>query len=74
MKTYVKNMLLFSLILTPVISQAAEAGWTVSSKVVKLVVTQNGGINVRLSPELSGCTSQSGYGAKYASIYLLTLE
>jgi hypothetical protein len=48
---------------------AGNAGWTVSSKVVRLVVTANGGVNVRLSPELSGCTSQSGYGGRYASIY-----
>lgn len=44
-------------------------GWTVASKVVKIVVTVNGGVNVRLSPELSGCVSQSGYGALYASLY-----
>jgi hypothetical protein len=44
-------------------------GWTANSKVVRIVVASNGGINVRLSPELSGCTSQSGYGPVYASIY-----
>ncbi len=50
-------------------STSAFSGWTVSSQVIKLVVTANGGVNVRLSPELSGCTSQSGYGPRYASVY-----
>ena len=44
-------------------------GWTGASTITKLVVTANGGINVLLSPKLSGCTSQSGYGPEYASIY-----
>ena len=48
---------------------AAGPGWTVTSKVTKVVVVASGGVNIRLSPELSGCTSQSGYGGKYASIY-----
>jgi hypothetical protein len=48
----------------------AEAlGWTGEREVVEIVTVINGGINVRLSPELSGCVSQSGYGDKYASIY-----
>ena len=32
-------------------------------------MTADGGVNVRLSPELTGCTSQSGYGTGLASIY-----
>lgn len=44
-------------------------GWTANSKVVKLIVTSDGGINVRLSPELIGCVSNSGYGPNFASIY-----
>lgn len=48
---------------------SANPGWTVNSMVVKLVVTGTGGINVRLSPDLSGCVSQSGYGSVWASIY-----
>lgn len=48
---------------------AAGPGWTADSTVVKIVVTNSGGVNVRLSPEISGCTSQSGYGPAYASIY-----
>lgn len=50
-------------------SLAQGPGWTANSTVVKLVVTENGGINVRLSPELTGCVSQGGYGSIYASIY-----
>jgi hypothetical protein len=48
---------------------AQGPGWTANSTVVNLVVTANGGINVRLSPELTNCVSQSGYGSAYASIY-----
>lgn len=48
---------------------AASPGWTGNSMVVKLVVTSSGGINIRLSPDLSGCVSQSGYGSVWASIY-----
>ena len=48
---------------------AQGPGWTVASTVREIVNTSNGGINVRLTPELTGCTSQSGYGGAYASIY-----
>jgi hypothetical protein len=47
----------------------AEQGWITTAKVIKIVATNNGGINVRISPELTGCTSQSGYGPNYASLY-----
>jgi hypothetical protein len=51
--------------------QAIAAGpeWITYAKVTKVVVTANGGVNIALSPELSGCTSQSGYGPRYASLY-----
>lgn len=52
---------------TPVGAQGP--GWTANATVIKMVVTNTGGINVRLSPELSGCVSQSNYGPLYASIY-----
>ncbi len=52
---------------TPVGAQGP--GWTANATVAKLIVTNQGGINVRLSPDLSGCVSQSGYGPLYASIY-----
>lgn len=50
-------------------SATAESGWIVSAKVIRVVATMNGGINVRLSPELTNCVSQSGYGSAYASLY-----
>jgi hypothetical protein len=55
--------------LTTSTAEAQGPGWTANSTVVKLVVTHNGGINVRLSPDLSNCVSQSGYGPLYASVY-----
>ncbi|MDN2711882.1 hypothetical protein O0880_20875 [Janthinobacterium sp. SUN118] len=49
---------------------AAEGpGWSSNSVVKKLIVTRDGGINVELSPALTGCVSNSGYGASFASIY-----
>lgn len=48
---------------------AAGPGWTANSTVTKLVITADGGVNVLLSPPLTGCTSQSGYGSAFASIY-----
>ena len=50
-------------------AQAAGPGWTANSTVTKLVVTFDGGVNVLLSPALTGCTSNSGYGPAFASIY-----
>jgi hypothetical protein len=47
----------------------AEQGWIFNVKVTNIVVTSNGGINVRITPSLTGCTSQAGYGPTYASIY-----
>src|SRR5207245_7655718 len=44
-------------------------GWTTNLTVKKLVITSDGGVNVLLSPPLTGCTSQSGYGSAFASIY-----
>ena len=44
-------------------------GWTIESNVELIVTVINGGINVKLSPDLNGCTSQSGYGEHFASIY-----
>ncbi len=69
MKKYSKSLFSLALILaaTPVFSDGP--GWTANSTVTKLVVTGNGGINIRLSPELAGCTSYAGYGPKYATLY-----
>lgn len=44
-------------------------GWTDFSEVVEVVTVVNGGINVKLSPALSGCQSMSGYGPDFASVY-----
>lgn len=46
----------------------ATPGWTAVSTVKKLVVTYDGGIDVQLSPALSGCVSHSNYGGSYASV------
>jgi hypothetical protein len=48
---------------------AEGPGWVYNRTVVNLVNTANGGFNVRLSPELTACVSQSGYGSAYASVY-----
>ena len=49
---------------------AAEGpGWSSNSVVKKLVITGDGGVNVLLSPALTGCVSNSGYGPGFASIY-----
>ena len=75
--TYVSGLIRASLRLSFLIvvalsasnTYAAASGWTEHSKVTQIVVTAGGGVNVKLSPELSGCVSQSGYGEKYASVY-----
>ncbi|WP_146027159.1 hypothetical protein [Bowmanella denitrificans] len=43
-------------------------GWVDDVEVHRLVIVVTGGVNVRVKPELQGCTSQSGYGQMYASI------
>ena len=48
---------------------AQGPGWTVPSTVIEVVNTVNGGMDVRLSPDLAGCTSQSNYGGAFASVY-----
>ncbi|AIW18804.1 hypothetical protein F0267_23165 [Vibrio coralliilyticus] len=48
---------------------SAEKGWITQAKITKVVGVFNGGVNIRITPELTGCTSQSGYGASYASLY-----
>lgn len=48
---------------------AQGPGWTVPSTVIEIVNTAAGGVNVRLSPDLAGCVSQSGYGSLFASVY-----
>lgn len=69
MKKFLLSLTVFLPIFFSTSAYADGPGWTGVSEVIKIVTVANGGINVRLSPELSGCTSQSGYGPKYASVY-----
>lgn len=48
---------------------AQGPGWTANATIIRIVDTSNGGVNIRLSPDVTGCTSQSGYGGSYASLY-----
>lgn len=48
---------------------SAHAQGTQEVKVRSVVVVFTGGINVSVETPLTGCVSQSGYGASYASIY-----
>jgi hypothetical protein len=48
---------------------AQGPGWTANATIIRIVDTSNGGVNIRLSPDVTGCTSQSGYGSNYASLY-----
>ena len=67
-----KRLLATAVVLLTVSAAPAVAdgpGWIVNATVRNLVVTGDGGVNVRLSPDLSNCVSQSGYGPLYASIY-----
>jgi hypothetical protein len=47
---------------------AASVGWTANVTVKKLVVTSDGGINVLVSPTLTNCVAQDGYGSAMAYI------
>ncbi|MCW8875563.1 MAG: hypothetical protein OQJ89_03020 [Kangiellaceae bacterium] len=69
MNRITKNCVVFSFVFGVSTVWADGPGWTQESEVTDLVVTANGGVNVRLSPLLQNCVSQSGYGASYASIY-----
>jgi hypothetical protein len=54
------------------VSTSASAdgpGWTPNSTVKKIVITQDGGINVLLSPEPNNCVSINGYGPHMAPVY-----
>ncbi len=50
-------------------AEAAGPGWTSNPTVSKLVVTADGGVNVLLSPSMTGCSSNSSYGSGFASNY-----
>ena len=63
------NLAVYILIGTSNTALADGPGWSGLRTVTEVVNTNGGGINVRLSPDLNGCVSQSGYGSHYASIY-----
>ncbi|TQV88295.1 hypothetical protein [Aliikangiella coralliicola] len=69
MNRVIKNTVIGFFAFGALTAWADGPGWTQESEVTDLVVTANGGINVKLSPLLQNCVSQSGYGASYASIY-----
>lgn len=50
-------------------SQADGPGWTANSIITKLVVTGDGSVNVKLSPNVNNCVSVAGYGPNWASVY-----
>lgn len=64
-----KALFLIVFISVTITAHAQGPGWSEWSTVEEIVITSNGGVNVRLSPQLTGCVSQSGYGASFASIY-----
>lgn len=68
-KVFIYAAILSSMIAMPEVSSAQGPGWVHNLRVTKIINTSNGGVNVRVSPDLSGCVSQSGYGAVYGSVY-----
>jgi hypothetical protein len=70
MKTFKRLLAMMTLGLVAFSSAvyAEGPGWIYNVTVIALVNTSNGGVNVRVSPDLTVCVSQSGYGPKYASI------
>lgn len=63
------SVLASALMLPSAAALAQGPGWTANGTVSKLAVTGDGGVNVLLSPPLTGCASNYGYGSAYASIY-----
>lgn len=48
---------------------AEGPGWLTPSKIKRIVVVYSGGVNVKLENGPENCTSLSGYGKKYLSLY-----
>jgi len=48
---------------------AEGPGWVYNVTVTNIVDTAAGAIDVRVTPDLTSCVSQSGYGPHYASVY-----
>ncbi len=59
------GLLLAALSAAPVVAEGP--GRIYNATIVDIVDVSNGGINVRVSPDLSSCVSQSGYGPHFAS-------
>jgi len=50
------------------ISSAQNPGWVNDVSVQRVAGTANGAVNVRFSPDLTGCGNNSGYGGAYGTI------
>ena len=62
-------VLILSFVFSSGTSYADGPGWTEYSEVEEIAAVVNGGVNIRLSPELSDCQPLSGYSQNYASVY-----
>jgi len=65
----IRALSLLSLALCALPALAQGPGWTANATILRIVDTSNGGVNVRLAPDVVDCVSQSGYGSNYASLY-----
>jgi hypothetical protein len=66
MGTMASGLLLAALSTAPALAEGP--GWIYNATLVNVVDVSNGGINVRVTPDLTSCVSQSGYGPHFASI------
>jgi len=48
---------------------AEGPGWIYNGTITNIVDTAAGAINIRITPDLTNCVSQSGYGPHFASVY-----
>lgn len=70
MKNKASTIIAAAFLLTNIgLVNASGPGWVSGVTVESAVAVINGGINIRITPPLTGCSSQSGYGPSYASIY-----
>ena len=49
-------------------ASAQGPGWHLNATIARMADITTGGINIRLSPDVSGCTSPMGYGPQYAYV------
>ncbi|HEY8941037.1 MAG TPA: hypothetical protein VIM59_12635 [Cellvibrio sp.] len=66
-----KRMAIIALLVCGIcnLTYAQGPGWSSVTKIKRIIVVSNGGVNVSLQSDLQGCTPLSGYGARYASLY-----